>query len=62
MCKSFPNEKKCCCCPLRIGVHIYFVWLLLGTFACFFDIKVGWLILVVNVPRLITLTLVLFFK
>ena len=60
MCGEEHVDHKCCCCPLRVGLRIYWVFLIVATISCFFDLSGSIFNLVMNLIKLITLSLAIF--
>ena len=58
----YAKQRKCCCCRLQVGLLVVLFILLFGTVYGFMDVKMNILNLILNLPRVITLTLVLFVK
>ena len=63
MCKlRSDNEPKCCFCPLRIGLIVYYVFLILCTVIAIFDWEAQVLNLALHIPKVITLTVLILCK
>ena len=58
--KGYAHERNCCCCPLTVGLKVYFVLLCLNFVTCLFDIKLFYVNLIFLVPKIGTLMSVLF--